>query len=308
VTKNVMVFAPAPQLTITVEATADGDEIHLHPGGQGIWQARMISSLGVPVVVCTTVGGEVGRVLRPLIATEGVDVRVVHGETANGAYVHDRRGGKRVEVAESPGEPLTRHEMDELYGIALAEGMQSKVSVLGGPADPRIAPADAYRRLAGDLRRNGRRVAADLSNEHLSAVLEAGVTFLKVSHEELARDGRAEGDGPEELVRAMRELNRQGADAVLVSRAEEPALALLDGEVFEVVMPRLEATDPRGAGDSMTAGVAAVLARDGDLATAVRTGAAAGALNVTRHGLGTGRADAIRQMVEHIELRPLDVK
>jgi 1-phosphofructokinase len=307
VTGHVTVFAPAPQLTITVEATADGEEIHLHPGGQGVWQARMISSLDAPVVVCTTVGGEVGRVLRPLIETEGIEVRVVEGDTANGAYVHDRRGGKRVVIAETPGAPLSRHELDELYSIALAEGMQSEVSVLGGPADPRIAPPDAYRRLAGDLRRNGRRVVADLSGDHLTAVLEGGVTFLKVSHEELLRDGRAEGDDPEQLVHAMRDLVEQGADSVLVSRADEPALALLDGTVYEVVMPKLEAAEPRGAGDSMTAGVAAVLARGGDLATAVRTGAAAGALNVTRHGLGTGRADAISQMVEHIELRPLDV-
>jgi 1-phosphofructokinase len=51
--------------------------------------------------------------------------------------------------------------------------------------------------------------------------------------------------------------------------------------------------------------VAAVLAEGGDLRRAVRTGAAAGALNVTRHGLGTGRSDSVRQMVEHVELRPL---
>jgi 1-phosphofructokinase len=55
----------------------------------------------------------------------------------------------------------------------------------------------------------------------------------------------------------------------------------------------------------MTAGVAAVLARGGDLHTAVRTGAAAGALNVTRHGLGTGRQEAIATLAERVELRPL---
>jgi 1-phosphofructokinase len=90
---------------------------------------------------------------------------------------------------------------------------------------------------------------------------------------------------------------------VLISRAAQPALALLEDEVFEVEIPQLEAADPRGAGDSMTAGVAAVLAQDGDLPAAVRTGAAAGALNVTRHGLGTGRPDAIAGMVERVNLK-----
>jgi 1-phosphofructokinase len=52
----------------------------------------------------------------------------------------------------------------------------------------------------------------------------------------------------------------------------------------------------------MTAGIAAVLARGGNLMEAVRTGAAAGALNVTRHGLGTGNIDAIASLAKRIEL------
>src|SRR6185437_9757683 len=76
-TGHVMVFAPEPQLTVTVERRGDGDEIHLHPGGQGVWQARMISSLGCPVVLCASMGGEVGRVIEPLIAAEGITVRAI---------------------------------------------------------------------------------------------------------------------------------------------------------------------------------------------------------------------------------------
>src|SRR6185312_3692648 len=132
--------------------------------------------------------------------------------------------------------------------------------------------------------------------------------FLKVSHEELIRDGRARSaDGPE-LTRAMYDLHAAGAETVVVSRADQPALALIDGELFEVRMPRLEAADPRGAGDSMTAGVAAVIASGGDIRTAIRTGAAAGALNVTRHGLGTGRLDSITGLVERVQLAPADTR
>ena len=46
---QVMVFSPAPQLTVTIEQQADQPELHVHPGGQGVWQARMIRSLGVDV-------------------------------------------------------------------------------------------------------------------------------------------------------------------------------------------------------------------------------------------------------------------
>src|SRR5215207_9981791 len=179
-----MVFAPAPLLTVTIEAPADELELHVHPGGQGIWQARMITSLDVSVTLCACVGGEVGRVLEPLIADEGVNLRVVQREIgSSGWYVHDRRDGERVEIAEDPGQPLTRHEMDELYGLALAEGLRADISVLSGPAQDDVVPSDIYRRLAADLTNNDTKVVADLSGENLCAVLEGGVYFLKVSHE-----------------------------------------------------------------------------------------------------------------------------
>ncbi len=301
-----MVFAPAPQLTVTIENQNDRAELHVHAGGQGIWQARMISSLGAPVTLCATVGGEVGRVLAPLLAEDGVTVRTVDGEARSGWYVHDRRGGSREEIADDPGDPLSRHELDEVVSLALAEGLKAGVAVLSGPADPSVIGPAVYRRLAGDLGANGCRVIADLSGEHLEAVLDAGLHVVKVSHEELIADGRADDDSTESLTRALRRLHDDGAETALVSRAGAGALAYVDGRVYEVGMPKLTPAETRGAGDSMTAGVAATIAQGGDLHQAIRTGAAAGALNVTRHGLGTGHVDAVRVLTGRVKLTPIE--
>jgi 1-phosphofructokinase len=304
---DVMVFAPTPQLTVTIER-GEADEVHFHAGGQGVWQARMIRSLDVEVVMCCALGGETGLLLGPLIGVEGIRVRSVEMNDSNGVYVHDRRGGERREVAEMPGKPLSRHEQDELYGLALAEGLKSKVCLLGGVKHPDVMPPEMYRRLAGDLRNNRCTVIADLSGEYLMAVLEGGLDVLKVSHDELIKSGLAKGDSEAELVPVMKKLRDQGAEAVIVSRAEQPALALAGEHVVRVTLPELEAADHRGAGDSMTAGVAAVLASGGDIETAIRTGAAAGAVNVTRRGLGTGRADVIATLWERVDLTEIGEK
>lgn len=289
---SAFVFAPEPILTVTVEAGTKGDEIHLHAGGQGFWVGRMIVALGVPVSLCGAFGGEAGSVVHLLIEQSGLAVRAVKAAGSNGAYVHERRQGERVPVAEASPHPLSRHEVDELYGAALVGGLQSNVCVLGGPGawDQPVVPPDIYRRLAGDLRANGKLVVADLSGTPLQCALEGGLSVLKVSHEDLLGDGRAEGDSVGALVEAIERLQADGAEHVLVTRAEAPALALVGGTVVEVMPPRLEAVDHRGAGDSMTAGLAVGLARGQGFEDALRLGAAAAGLNVTRRASppGTG--------------------
>jgi 1-phosphofructokinase len=302
------VLAPDPLLTVTVEAGPDGDdEIHLHAGGQGFWVGRLIQALGVPVTLCAPFGGESGRVVRAIIERHSLGVRVVESAGRNGAYIHDRRHGERVAVAETPPTPLSRHEIDELYGAALVAGLESGVSVLGGPGpwDAPVIPPDTYRRLATDLAANRRIVVADLWGEPLACALEGGLTVLKVSHEELLSDGWADDDSVEALVAAMERLHEAGAEHVLVTRAGDSALALTDGSVVEIIPPSLKPVDDRGAGDSMTAGVAAGLGRGLAMDEALRLGAAAGSLNVTRRGLGTGDRREIERLAEHIELRPV---
>ncbi len=302
---RVMVFAPAPQLTITVEPAPAGAEVHLHAGGQGFWQARMIRSLGVDVTLCCALGGETGRVLQTLIRAEGVELAAVEARAGNGAYVHDRRSGKRVQVAYAPGQTLSRHEQDDLYGLTVGHGLASQLCLLGGVAETHIVPPAIYRRLTGDLRRNHRPVMADLCGEYLDAALDNGLDLVKISDQELVVDGRAADRSRTAVIGAMRTLRERGALTVIVTRADRPALLLASGTTpAQVVVPRLEPVDPTGAGDSLTAAVAAVIATGGDLPTALRTGAAAGALNVARHGLGSGDADAIARLATMVRITP----
>ena len=100
----------------------------------------------------------------------------------------------------------------------------------------------------------------------------------------------------------MRALRAEGADTVIVSRAAEPALALVHDDVPEIRIPHLEPAETSGAGDSMTAGVVASLVAGRDIGEALRTGAACDALNVGRHGLGTGGPAAARTLADRVEL------
>jgi 1-phosphofructokinase len=118
-------------------------------------------------------------------------------------------------------------------------------------------------------------------------------------------DGWATSEAESEVMRAMHDLRAAGAQHVVVSRAEAPSLVLAGDGVFRVMGPRFEAVDHRGAGDSLTAGIATGLARGLGLDAAVRLGTAAGTLNVTRHGLASGDGAAIAKFVEEVRLVPV---
>jgi 1-phosphofructokinase len=149
-------------------------------------------------------------------------------------------------------------------------------------------------------------VVADLSGAQLASALEGGVDLLKVSHTELVEAGWVDRDDRDALLGGMGRVIDAGARAVVVSRAEEPALAFLGGSWYEVAAPHMEVIDHRGAGDSMTAALAVAAARGLEPAAALAMAAAAGALNVTRHGLGSGDAATIAQMAERVVVTPLE--
>lgn len=299
-------FAPTPLLTVTIERTEHdhGDaEIHVHPGGQGFWVSRLLGELDVDVVLCASFGGETGTVVRHLIGEAGITVVGVDTSGSNGAYVHDRRDGGRSELATMPAAELSRHEADELYGAALAEALAADVLVLTGPEDDWVIPDDMYRRLATDVRNNGGAVVADLSGGRLEAALQGGLDLLKVSDDELRRGGRVTED--RDVPTAIQDLVHDGAANVVVSCGDETALAMIDGRLLRVVGPRLESVDARGAGDSLTAATTAAIVHGDPLPEALALGAAAGALNVTRRGLATGRREQIERLARHVTVEPV---
>lgn len=298
----VTVFAPTLVLTVVIEPGPGGGELHLHAGGQGLWITRMAASLGCRVTLCTALGGETGRVLGVLLADEDSQVSGIVCRGASGSYVHDRRSGQREPVAEIAEAALTRHELDDLYDATLVSALDARALVLTGPQSAGAVPGDVYRRLASDARANGVPVIADITGEPLSSALAGGVILAKISDAELVDEGLASGDDRDGLMTGMRALERRGASNVLVSRGPEASLALIEGAFVEIIGPPLTAADPRGAGDSMTAAAAVGIARGLEMVEAARLATAAGALNASRHGLGTGHRSDVEQLLHHVRV------
>ena len=302
---HITVFAPAPHLEISVECSGDGAEIHVHPGGQGYWIARMIDTLGARPQLCTPLGGELGEQLRVGLAPMP-DEGLVEVSTPTPARIVDRRTDRRGECwTASPTCALDRHELDDVFTRTIGLAAASGTCVVSGTDGDGTVPPSVFERLARDLRALEVLVVADISGEEFAALLEgAPPDVVKLSDAELVRDGWADDDDPDSLGKGMVRLLERGVGAVIVTRADSGALVDDGVARHRVTGPELSPVNSRGAGDSLTAAVATRLALGDELLDAVRLGVAAGALNATRHGLGSGERDAIESLARQVTTTP----
>lgn len=301
----IAVFIPALLLVVEIHDYEGRADVHLHAGGQGYWVCRMIQALGATALPCAPAGGEPGVALGAIVRSDGFGVDLVETGSANSTVIEDRRDGARQTIATAPVPTLGRHEIDELYSNVVGQSVKAGVCVIAGAQLAAAIPDDTYRRLVVDLRANGVFVIADLSGSQLEAALEGGVDLVKISHEELLDGGWATSDSVRGVADGIRRLQLAGAHAVVVSRCDRSTLCGFGEELIEVRPPSLEVVDGRGGGDSMTAALAVGVARGWDLTASVRLAAAAGALNVSRHGLGTGRGDSIEELARIVEVRDI---
>jgi 1-phosphofructokinase len=304
---SLCVFAPSPLLTVTVEHDVhEFDQLHVHVGGQGIWIARMVRTLGVRPHLCAVFGGETGQVARFLAELEDLDVRHIPTEAWNGGYVHDRRGRDRVQLVDVPPSPLSRHELDELYSVTMAAALSTGTCILAGSHVKEVIPDDVYGRLATDLRSAGVEVVADVSGSSLRAVLEGEPAIVKVSDEELERDGWADSTDQNAVLRGIERLQEAGAQGTVVSRGAAATIASIHGLLFEVGAPAVVVVDGRGGGDSMTGALGVASARSMPTLDGLRLAAAAGAATIVRRGLATGAAEVIEAMAPLVDVVALD--
>lgn len=303
---RVAVFGPHPLITVTIEARGgDGDDIHVHAGGQGVWVARMAGELGAHPVLCGFVGGETGVLVGALLERLPGERRLVPTGGPSGCYVVDRRGGERrlVSCAYSPAP--SRHEVDDLFSITTGLALASRALVVANPLPGDALPLEVYGNLVADVRGGGVPVLVDLSAPRLNSALAGRPDLVKINDWELAEYVSGPVDGRERLRAAAERLSEAGAGAVIVTRGADPGLVLHGGRAWELVTPRFERGSREGCGDSMMGALAAGWAAGLDFEENVVRAAAAGAANFLRHGLGTGSRVVVDELVSRVELRPL---
>jgi 1-phosphofructokinase len=306
---RVAIFGPHPLLTVTIESEGDDERerVHFHAGGQGVWVARMAGELGATPVMCGFLGGESGELLGPLLDQLPGERRLVHTATDSGSYVTDRRSGEREVLAMSLSDPPSRHELDELFSLTVAEALACGWLAVCNPLPAETLPLELYGQLVADARAGGARTLVDLSSPRLDSALGGEPDLVKLNDWELAAYVSGPVAEPRQLHDAALRLLDAGAQRVIVTRGEQPAL-VLDGEeeAWWLCPPRLERGFREGCGDAMLGALAAGLAQDAAFRDAVVLAAAAGAANFLRRGLGSATREVVEELAGAVTVGPFE--
>jgi tagatose 6-phosphate kinase len=195
--------------------------------------------------------------------------------------------------------------LGDVISLTTAAALGSSLFDVCNPHPPDALPLEVFGMLVTDAGANSVPVVVDLSSPRLDSALEGRPDVVKLNDWELAEFVRDSVDGLARRRAAAERLLARGAGAVIVTRGPNPALVLRGDGAWELVPPRFERGRREGCGDTMTGALAAALARGEPWDRALVLGAAAGAANFLRAGLGTGSRAVVEELANRVQLRPL---
>jgi 1-phosphofructokinase len=257
-------------------------------------------------VLCGFIGGESGELLEGVLERSIApgELRIVRSAASSGCYVTDRREGERKLLAMTLSAPPSRHELDELFSLTCAEAIECGWLIVTNPMPGSSLPLEIYGDLVADAKANGCRTLVDLSSPRMDSALRGEPDVAKLNDWELAEMVGGPVSEPEQLLAAAGRLRELGARTAIVTRGERPALVLGEDGPSWLTPPRFEHGYREGCGDAMMGAMTATWALGGSFDRALAVGAAAGAANFLRHGLGSASREVVERLVGSVRLEP----
>lgn len=257
------------------------------PGGGGINVSRGLSRLGIKSTALFLSGGRTGELLEQLLDDEGVVTSTISvaSETRENFIVVDKSHNEQYRFG-MPGDAISTEEIAALSQKIDSLSPFPEIVIISGSLPDGIDAA-YMASLVKEIKAKGAKVIADTSGEALAKVLKEGVYLLKPNLGELSLlTGREDLDN-ESADEAAKQLIDEGkAEVVVVSLGPQGAYLVSKGECIHVPAPSVRKLSTVGAGDSMVAGMVAILANDGSHLDMARMGVACGSAATMSTGTG----------------------
>jgi 1-phosphofructokinase/tagatose 6-phosphate kinase len=279
------------------------------PGGKGVNVARVLKTLGAPVIATGLAGGATGtRIVDQLTQLSVLSdfVRIGEESRTNTAVI-DPTNGEQTEINER-GPKVTEREVELFVDKLLYLAKGASMCVFAGSL-PREVDTDIYATLIRELRRLNVTTVIDTDGEPMRRAVRAEPDVISpnvLESEELV--GHEFNDDEDRMI-AVREMCELGArDAIMTM--PDGCFAQVTGKdpperVLYRVRVRAGAIEPRatvGSGDAFLAGYVAARYQGRDQNEALMFGVACGAESTQHLGAGLVDPDRVERLLGDVEV------
>ncbi len=234
--------------------------------------------LGAKSQTLSVIGGRTGAAIREEFSSKSIPARWIESATPTRTCttILDAESQQTTELVENSA-PISAGDLARFREAFREEAAHAEWVVLSGSL-PDNLPVTLYRELMQDC---PGQVILDVRGAELEEALKAGPFLVKPNRAELARTVGQELHTEEDTRQAMRELNAQGAEWVVITHGAEAVLASSSSQCFRLRPPQVRVVNPIACGDCFAAGLAWGFSQRLSALECLRLGMAAAAENLS---------------------------
>lgn len=256
------------------------------PGGKGLNVSKPAAIAGAQVIATGFVGGHAGNYIEDALKPFGIQSAFYHVEAESRSCINiwDEKNHVQTEFLE-PGFTLCNEDFQNF--IEKFKELVKNVDVVAMSGSvPKGIDGSAYQKLVKICKDAGKKVILDTSGRLLEMGIEACPTMIKPNLNEIRMLTGKNCEKVEDMLEAAKEIHKRGVEIVAVSLGEEGSFVVCDEGIFRAKVPKIDAVNTVGCGDSMVAGFALGLAEGLPMEEILRKASAISAAAALREETG----------------------
>lgn len=272
------------------------------PGGKGLNVSKPAAIYGADVTATGFVGGHAGHYIEDALKPFHIKSAFYHMEAESRSCINiwDETNQLQTEFLE-PG--FTVSEADFEGFLKLFQGLVTEADVVTiSGSVPKGLDGTAYQRMVKLVKEEGKPVILDTSGKLLEMGIEANPTMIKPNQDEIRMLTGKACTNLQEIIDAAKVLCQRGIEIVTVSLGGEGAVVVSREGIYRAKVPKIEAVNTVGCGDSMTAGFALGLSEGLSIKETLRKASAVSAAAAMRVETGFFVKEDMEHLLPQIEI------
>lgn len=272
------------------------------PGGGGINVSRALKRLGIASGTFFTSGGRTGKLLEELLHKEELDILPlpIGNETRENFIVVDTLNNQQLRFG-FPGQSISEEEQINILKTIESIDIFPEITVISGSLSEEVRP-EFIKDIIRICKHKNSKVIVDTSGKSLEIAVDEGVFLLKPNIGELAMlSGNSELTDAKMDEAAKKLIETGKAEIIVVSLGAKGAVLYSEKEKIRQAAPIVKVKSTVGAGDSMVAGMVAVLVNKGNLGEILRMGIACGSATTMAEGTGLFIKEDADNLYRHLQ-------